>query len=110
MQENIKFYKCRECENIIEVIDGNINNITCCGEKMKEIKANTVDAAIEKHVPVYEKIDNEIIVRIGEKLHPMDDDHYIMWIMFVSDNKVMKINLKPNDKPEVEFVLSLIHI
>lgn len=104
MKKNIKFYKCQECENIIEVIDGNISNITCCEKKMEEIKANTIDAATEKHVPVYEKIDNKIIVRVGEKIHPMDEDHYIMWIMIVSDNKVMKTNLKPHDKPEVEFV------
>ena len=32
MKENVNFYKCEICGNIIEVVDGNIENIKCCGE------------------------------------------------------------------------------
>ena len=28
--------------------------IECCGEEMKKLVPNSVDAAVEKHVPVYE--------------------------------------------------------
>ena len=78
MKETIKFYKCPICQNIIEVIEGNIENITCCNQQLEEIKANTCDASKEKHVPVYTKEGDNIIVEVGETLHPMDSDHYIM--------------------------------
>ena len=55
MKENIRFYKCKVCGNIVDLIEGNIQNITCCGKQMEQMNANSTDASIEKHVPVYEK-------------------------------------------------------
>ena len=48
MKENAKFLKCPICDNIIELIDGDVQHIICCGRKMEEMKANTTDAATEK--------------------------------------------------------------
>lgn len=103
MKETIKFYKCSICQNIIEVIEGNIENITCCGKQLEEIKANTCDASKEKHVPVYTKEGDNIIVEVGETLHPMDSEHYIMWIAQVEDDKITRITLQPNQKPQCTF-------
>ena len=100
---NIKFYKCPICGNVIELLDGNINHIRCCGIEMDELIANTVDAAVEKHVPVYEIANNKICVRVGDIIHPMEDKHFIMWILLVSDNRIERIDLKPGDSLEVEF-------
>ena len=102
-RKNTVFYKCEICGNIIGLIDGDINHIRCCGKEMELLVANSQDAATEKHVPVYEKDGNEIIVRVGEVEHPMVEDHYIMWIAQVSDNKTTRIRLHPNQKPEVRF-------
>ena len=55
MKENAKFLKCPICDNIIELIDGDVQHITCCGRKMEEMKANTTDAATEKHIPYIKK-------------------------------------------------------
>ena len=87
MNENVKFYVCPICGNIIGLIEGNAENILCCGKKMQKMVANSTDAASEKHVPVYEKIEDEVVVRVGEIEHPMEKDQYIMWIAQVSDNK-----------------------
>ena len=38
MKENAKFLKCPICDNIIEIIDGDVRHITCCGRKMEEMK------------------------------------------------------------------------
>ena len=103
MKETIKFYKCSICQNIIEVIEGNIENITCCCKQLEEIKDNTCDASKEKHVPVYTKEGDNIIVEVGETLHPMDSDHYIMWIAQVEDDKITRITLQPNQKPQCTF-------
>ena len=103
MKENIKFYKCPICGNIIWLVEGDIKSISCCGKNMELMEANTVDASVEKHVPVYEKVEDEIVVRVGEIEHPMDKDHYIMWIAQVEDDKITRIALQPNQKPQCTF-------
>ena len=100
MERNTVFYKCPICGNIIGLINGDINHIRCCGVEMELMVANSQDAATEKHVPVYEKEGDEIIVRVGEVEHPMEEDHYIMWIAQVSDNETTRVRLKPGQKPE----------
>lgn len=96
-----KIYRCSICGNIVELVDGDISRVRCCGKEMDLLEANTVDASVEKHVPVYEKVGNEIIVKVGEVDHPMTEEHYIMWILLVKDNMVVKVELSPNSKPEV---------
>lgn len=103
MERNTVFYKCPICGNIIGLINGDIKHIRCCGVEMELMVANSQDAATEKHVPVYEKEGNEIIVRVGEIEHPMEEDHYIMWIAQVSDNETTRVRLKPGQKPEAKF-------
>ena len=103
MQEKVKFYKCPICGNIIELIEGNAISIICCGQKISELTANTVDASVEKHVPTYEKNDTEIVVKVGEIEHPMEEKHYIMWIAQVTDNSITRVELKPNEKPIARF-------
>ncbi|MBQ9279497.1 MAG: desulfoferrodoxin [Clostridia bacterium] len=99
----LKVYKCTICGTTVEILNGNGSSLTCCGQNMVELKANTADAAAEKHVPVIEKEGDKILVKVGEVPHPMDPDHYIVWIAMVSDEKVVKVNLKPGDKPEATF-------
>ena len=59
---------------------------------MKELVPNSVDAAVEKHVPTYEVKDGKIFVKVN---HVMEEDHYIEWIAMASDDKVGKKFLKP---------------
>ena len=49
---DIRLYRCKHCGNIaVKVIDSGVPMV-CCGEKMEEIIPASVDAAVEKHVPV----------------------------------------------------------
>ena len=102
-EQNTVFYKCPICGNVIGLIDGDINHMTCCGKPMERLEANSVDAAFEKHVPVYERVEDEIVVKVGEVEHPMEKDHYIMWIAQVSDNQTTRIRLYPEQATEVRF-------
>jgi len=68
-----------------------------------ELKANTTDAATEKHVPVVEKDGDTTVVKVGSVAHPMTDEHYIMWIAAVTENGIFRKALKPGDKPETSF-------
>ena len=103
MKNNIKFYKCPICGNIIQIIDGDINNITCCGQVMEEMQASMQDGAVEKHIPVYEKVEDELFVKVGEVEHPMEKEHYIMWIAQVSGNKITRVTLYPEQSTETRF-------
>lgn len=102
-EKNTVFYKCPICGNVIGLIDGDINHMMCCGRKMELLVANSEDAAVEKHVPVYERIEDEIVVKVGSIEHPMDKDHYIMWVAQVSDNQTTRVRLYPEQGIEVRF-------
>ncbi|MBR3134337.1 MAG: GNAT family N-acetyltransferase [Clostridia bacterium] len=99
----IVFYRCNECGKIECVIDGENKELMCCGKPMEELKPNTVDAAVEKHVPVYEEDGDMIKVKVGDVEHPMTEEHYIMWIAYFDNSKVFLKRLNPTDKPEAEF-------
>ena len=47
-------YKCAICGNVVLVVHGGAGELVCCGQPMKHLVENTVDAAKEKHVPVIE--------------------------------------------------------
>jgi len=70
---------------------------------MNEMVANSTDAAQEKHLPVYEKVDNELVVKVGEVEHPMEKEHYIMWIAQVTDNRTTRVRLYPEQATETRF-------
>ena len=101
MEENVRFYYCSTCGNIIGVIHGDMEHINCCGKPMECMQANVTDAAQEKHVPVYEIEGEEIVVKVGEVLHPMQEDHFIAWIALVGENETTRITRKPGDEPIV---------
>ena len=99
--KEVKYYRCPICGNVIEIVNGNINMVKCCGATPVLMEANTVDAAVEKHVPVYEIEGEEIVVKVGEVIHPMEDAHYITFITLVTNDRVIRVDLKPGDEPVV---------
>ncbi len=105
MTELRQIYKCEVCGNIVEVVHPSGGTLVCCGKPMTLLKENTTDAAVEKHVPVIEKIDGGVLVKVGAVEHPMLEKHYIEWIEVHTANKVYRKYLKPGDKPEAVFKL-----
>jgi len=99
----LEIYKCEHCGNIVEIVHGGGAPLVCCGEEMKQLTENTVDAAKEKHVPVIEISDGAVKVTVGSVLHPMEEKHYIEWIELVADGKVYRQALKPGDVPTATF-------
>ena len=99
----MKVYICPICGNVVELIGNKHGVLVCCGKPMEELTANTSDGAKEKHVPVIEKKENDIIVKVGSTFHPMDVDHSIKWISLVQDRKITRIDLQPGESPEVTF-------
>ncbi len=106
MTKRLEIYKCEHCGNIVEVVHEAGGQLVCCGEPMKLVTENTVDAAREKHVPVIEKVSEGYKVKIGSVAHPMEEKHYIEWIELVADGKAYRQFLKPGDPPEAVFCIS----
>jgi superoxide reductase len=66
---------------------------------MKELTVNTVDASVEKHLPVVTRLDdNRIKVEVGSVAHPMLPEHHIVFIYVETERGGIRVNLK--DKPE----------
>lgn len=107
MAKQLGVYKCEICGNIVEVLHAGDGELVCCGQPMKLMAENTVDAAKEKHVPVIEKTDKGILVKVGSVAHPMEDKHYIEWIELLADGKAYRQFLKPGDKPEALFTIKV---
>lgn len=105
MVKSLEIYKCDTCGNIVEVIDSGDGELVCCGEPMKRLSENTVDAAKEKHVPVIVVMDSGVRVTVGETLHPMEEGHYIKWIELIADGKVYRQLLEPGTIPEAFFAV-----
>lgn len=103
MAERLEVYKCELCGNIVEVLHSGAGELVCCGQPMKCMKENTVDAAKEKHVPVLEKVDGGYKVSVGSVAHPMEEKHFIEWIELIADGKAYRQFLNPGDKPEALF-------
>jgi len=100
-----QIYKCLICGNIVEVLHGGAGDLVCCGQPMELQKEKTEDVGAEKHVPVVEKTDSGIRVKVGVAPHPMEESHYIEWIEIIADGKSFRKFLKPGDKPEAEFCI-----
>jgi len=70
---------------------------------MELLEGRTEDIGKEKHVPVIEKTDRGIRVKVGSIPHPMEGNHYIEWIEVIFNGRTFRKFLKLGDKPEVEF-------
>ena len=103
MAERLGIYKCSTCGNIVEVVHGGAGKMVCCGQPMEYLAAKTADQGKEKHVPVIEKFDGGIRVKVGSIPHPMEDKHYIEWVEILQDGKAYRPFLNPGQTPEAVF-------
>lgn len=102
----LKFYKCKKCGKVVAMLKGSPCDTMCCGEAMTELKANTTDAAVEKHVPVVQKNGNLVEVSVGSVTHPMEEKHFIEWIALETKSLSLIKSLKPGDAPKAVFALT----
>ena len=93
--------RCLKCNALVKVLkDCNCDDcgIICCKEPMKEVKANSVDASFEKHVPTYEIDGDTMHIKVN---HVMEKEHYIEWILVQGERESRELTLKPGDTPEM---------
>lgn len=97
-----KFFYCKHCGNVIEMLYDSGVSVECCGDTMEEMVPNTVDASTEKHIPVVTRIDDcSIKVEVGSVPHPMLSEHHIVFIYLETEDGGLRVDLK--EKPEAIF-------
>ncbi len=103
---DMRFLKCNRCGNIVVFVESKGTQISCCGENMQELVANTTDAAQEKHVPIHSADGTTVTVSVGSVLHPMLEEHYIQWIALQTKNGHQLKYLTPGSDPTVSFSIT----
>lgn len=101
-----KFYICKHCGNIVELIQKGGGVLVCCEDEMKELVPNSTEAANEKHVPEIIVYGSQVIVNVGAAPHPMTEQHYIGWICIRTTKGVYRKDLAPLDEPTAAFALA----
>lgn len=102
----MKVYRCKVCGKVILILEERKVPTICCGQEMEEEVANTKEAATEKHIPVFEVKDQKVEVKVGSVAHPMEKEHYIMWIALETKKGVQIHYLKPGEEPKTTFALA----
>ena len=102
MKEN-RFYICEHCGNIVGMIHDAGVPLVCCGQKMTKLEPNTVEAAVEKHLPVVTVEGDTVKAVVGEVAHPMTEEHSIQWLYLQTDRGGQRTSIVPGEAPEVTF-------
>lgn len=101
-----KFFVCEKCGNLVSTIHASGVPMVCCGQKMTEIVAGTVEASREKHIPVATVEGNAVRVTVGSVLHPMTAEHSIEWVYLETTAGAQRKTLSPDTEPTVTFALT----
>jgi len=100
-------YKCEVCGNIVVVVHTGAGTLVCCGQPMVLQEERTTDTGQEKHVPVVEKTDTGVRVKVSSVDHPMQENHYIEWIEITDPQTgwCQMARLQPGQPPVAEFLV-----
>ena len=101
-----RFFICKLCGNIVGVVKEGGGPLSCCGQAMTELTANTTDASQEKHVPVVAVKGAVVKVSVGSAAHPMTPEHFIEWIHLETKKGAQMVHLTSDDAPEAVFALA----
>ena len=103
--EELNFYVCEHCGNLVEAIEQTKVPMMCCGQKMTKIQPGVVEASIEKHLPVVAVLGNVVKVTVGQVEHPMVAEHSILWVCLQTDKGVYRKKLQVGSEPTVKFAI-----
>ena len=115
-----KFYICEHCQNLVGLIDDRGVPLLCCGSKMTQLLANTVEASAEKHLPAAHFEGQTLVVEVGSTHHPMTQEHHISFVYVESEaggqRKCLALDQAPvakftfiEDKPRAVYAYCNLH-
>lgn len=95
-----KFYKCSQCEVILEAITPHCcDDLLCCGKPVELMRTNEHAGGEDKHIPVVKREGDTLTVCVGRILHPTTKEHGIAWIEVKSKYLEQRVTLKNGDDP-----------
>ena len=99
-----KILKCDDCGSIIQVLAEGDEKV--CSDHMLEFPVQTEGEKAPKHKPVVEIDGDKVTVKVGEVAHPMDDDHYIQFVIVEAGGEQYAKCFKPGDVAEATFTVN----
>lgn len=103
---SLKFYKCSICGNIVCKIEDSGLPLTCCGRQMTELRSESTDGALEKHLPAFRILGDTVFVQVGSEPHPMEKLHHIQFIALETNHGFHIRKLDETNEPIAQFKLS----
>ncbi len=95
---NLILKKCEICGAVYKVM-GDVDEIMCCGNTCGVVTCD-LEAAKEKHTPVFEIKDDKLYVTVN---HVMDSNHFIEWLCLCTSNEERFVYFKPNEEAKWVF-------
>lgn len=93
-----KYYVCPVCGNVIQTIGEAV--VSCCGITLPPIESEDADSDHFIHIEI---VEDEYFVTVD---HPMDKDHYISFLVAVSDQGTNFVKLYPEGNAEARFKIN----
>lgn len=93
--KKIQFYVCPICGNVITAVGE--GHFSCCGITLPKQEAESID---EEHSVFVETIDDEYSITMQ---HPMNKEHYVSFIAYITTGSVEIIKLYPEQDVSVRF-------
>ena len=90
-----RLYVCPVCGNVIQSCGDAV--VSCCGITLPAQEAEVAD---EEHAIRLELVEDEYFVSVS---HPMTKEHYISFVMAVSDQRVQLVKFYPEQGAEARF-------
>lgn len=103
MAESQGIYRCEACGNVIKVLFAGAGQLSCCGLPMDLLVEQSSGSPAAEHFALVRRMDDGYRVTVGGVPHPMQDDHYIVWIEFFADGVVSRRFLTPGSEPAAIF-------
>lgn len=101
--EEVRFYCCNRCGNIVTMMRDTGAPLCCCGRPMEQLCPNSSGASPVVHKPVITVKNGVFCVEVGAQPHPMLPEHFIQWIYVQTKEGGQFKWLCPGDRPQAAF-------
>ena len=102
MTQLTELYKCKVCENVVEIIHAGIGTLVCCDESMNLLQEHTPqkDNAHFAHIENIDEMTKKVYFN-----HPMTEEHHLEMIEVISNDKkyIKRKFLNHEETPELIF-------
>lgn len=98
--EKTKFYVCPSCGNIL--ISSGPASVSCCGRRLCALPVSQM--AGSSHELTVSEMDGELYVSLS---HEMEKGHYILFIAYVTGDRVTLCRLYPEQEADARFARSM---